>query len=167
MKIRVTWGSGEGDTKKAAFDMALWDAGIANYNLIELSSVIPEGSDIVVGKADMNGRSHEHGHKLYVVLSCKYQESAGGNAVAGVGWMLTKSDYKKGLFVEITGEDEDKVRDDILKSLGAMASYRPEEYGEPAMKVTSSTCNGRISCSLVAAVYKSEGWGSSAASEAV
>ncbi len=45
MKIKVTYGIGEGATKLAAFDRALFDAGIANYNLIKLSSVIPENSE--------------------------------------------------------------------------------------------------------------------------
>ena len=44
MKIIVTSGTGEGPTSLAAFDAALLDAGVANYNLICLSSIIPPGS---------------------------------------------------------------------------------------------------------------------------
>jgi arginine decarboxylase len=40
MRIYVTTGKGEGPTPLAAFDAALIDAGIPNYNLIYLSSVI-------------------------------------------------------------------------------------------------------------------------------
>jgi hypothetical protein len=37
MIIRVTSGTGTGPTELAAFDAALLDAGVANYNLIPLS----------------------------------------------------------------------------------------------------------------------------------
>ena len=41
MKIRLSSGRGEGPTPLAAFDAALLDAGVSNYNLLPLSSVIP------------------------------------------------------------------------------------------------------------------------------
>ena len=41
MNIYVSSGIGYGQTKLAAFDAALNEAGIANFNLIKLSSVIP------------------------------------------------------------------------------------------------------------------------------
>jgi arginine decarboxylase len=41
MQIHVSSGRGEGPTPLAAFDAALRDAGVSNYNLIALSSVIP------------------------------------------------------------------------------------------------------------------------------
>jgi arginine decarboxylase len=44
LEIQVTTGTGEGPTPLAAFDAALLDAGVANYNLILLSSVIPAGA---------------------------------------------------------------------------------------------------------------------------
>ena len=41
--------TGTGRTLLAAFDDALLAAGVANFNLITLSSVIPPGSSIRVG----------------------------------------------------------------------------------------------------------------------
>lgn len=41
MKIQVTLGAGEGETGINAFDKALMDAGIADFNLVEMSSIIP------------------------------------------------------------------------------------------------------------------------------
>ena len=46
--ITITKGAGFGSYEKSAFDAALDDAGVANYNLIRLSSVIPPNSDIVI-----------------------------------------------------------------------------------------------------------------------
>ncbi len=156
MKISVTWGTGEGPTRIAAFDRALWDAGIANYNLIKLSSVIPEGADVVVEKVDMNGK--DHGHKLYVVLSECYETEKGKSAVAGLGWVGSNHVKGKGIFVEHFGRNEKEVMAYIQKTISSMTSYRSEEHGDIEMKSTERECKGGVACSVVAAVYKSEGW---------
>ena len=39
--IRVVWGSATGPTKMASYDAALAEAGVENYNLVSVSSVIP------------------------------------------------------------------------------------------------------------------------------
>jgi len=83
MKIFITWGSGDGPTEKAAFDAALFNAGIANYNLIPLSSVIPDNSEICVGKIDWNQK--QHGYKLYVVLSYRIETRKDKESWSGVG----------------------------------------------------------------------------------
>ena len=44
MRIKITSAVGSGPTTLAAFDAALQKAGIENYNLIPLSSVIPTGA---------------------------------------------------------------------------------------------------------------------------
>lgn len=43
-KYKLTTGSGEGDTALTAFDAALLDAGLGNYNLVKLSSILPPGA---------------------------------------------------------------------------------------------------------------------------
>jgi arginine decarboxylase len=43
----VTSGAGEGDTPLNAFDNALLAAGIGHLNLVKVSSVIPEGAELV------------------------------------------------------------------------------------------------------------------------
>lgn len=47
MQIQISEGVGNGPTELAAFDQALVNAGVANYNLIYLSSVLPPGSEVV------------------------------------------------------------------------------------------------------------------------
>ena len=46
MDIKVVCGVGSGKTALSAFDSALKDAGVYNYNLITLSSIIPPDSII-------------------------------------------------------------------------------------------------------------------------
>src|SRR5687768_17810218 len=69
LTIQVVSGVGFGPTKLAAFDAALREAGIADRNLLTLSSIIPAGSKIVP-TADGQGRaSGKWGDRLYVVLA--------------------------------------------------------------------------------------------------
>jgi len=52
MTIRIAWGTGAGPTEMAAYDAALADANLHNYNLVSVSSVIPADADVeVVGTA--------------------------------------------------------------------------------------------------------------------
>lgn len=154
--ITVAAGTGTGDTKIAAFDAALFEAGIANYNLIRLSSIIPPGSTIERGKYVTP--PDEFGHRLYIVYASEIQVEAGKEAWAGVGWTLAKDGSGKGLFTEHEGHSEQEVMNLINETLANMVAYRPEEYGPIESEVAGITCTGKPVCALVAAVYKSEGW---------
>ncbi len=154
MKIIVTWGTGEGPTKLAAFDSALMSAGIANYNLIKLSSIIPPGSRVVVKK--FKAGREEFGNKLYVVLSERIETRNGFFAVAGLGWIQAKDG--RGLLVEHWGESKTEVRELIKKSLLHMASERGWKCGRIRNKIASIKCKGLPVCAVVAAVFVSENW---------
>jgi len=156
MKIIITEGKGEGLTELSAFDRALYDAGIANYNLIKLSSVIPENSQVISDKIDWNQK--EHGYKLYVVLSECVESKVGKGAWAGLGWITQNKNCGKGIFVEHKGSSEQEVKELISKSLESLRDYRPEEYGDINYRIVGVKCKGRPVCSVVAAVYKSEAW---------
>jgi hypothetical protein len=60
--------------------------------------------------------------------------------------------------MEASGETEESVRDEIGRSLDAMKAARTGKYGGTGMKLASCECSGGVSCAVVAAVYKSEGW---------
>jgi arginine decarboxylase len=156
MKITVTYGIGEGPTELAAFDKALFDAGVANYNLIKLSSMIPPGSSVSVGKAKLNDKAH--GDKLYVVLAEQRESQPGTEAWAGIGWVIDGKGTK-GMFVEHEGHSEAAVKKQIEESLTSMRKYRPDGYGSVQMKIVGTKCKKEPVCALVCAVYKSEGWG--------
>lgn len=156
--IVVTSGVGHGVTKLDSFDAALYDAGIANYNLIELSSVIPPGIDIVTGKWIT---SPEHyGHRLYLVKSEAYAhfEGLASTPVAGVAWVQRED--KSGLFVEITGQDQDTVEYNMTRTLENMMERRGWEDGNVEVQslIACGTRESAWTCALVAAVYGAEGW---------
>lgn len=155
MKIYVTSGQGTGSTKLSAFDAALHNAGIANYNLIRLSSVIPVGSEIEIRQLDGNG-SDEFGYRLYVVYAEKRETQKGKEAWAGIGWV--QGEDGRGLFVEHDGSNEEEVRALINNTLTDMVKYRKDSFGEIQSVVVGIKCVDRPVCAVVAAAYKSEGW---------
>jgi arginine decarboxylase len=97
LRIRLARGIGRGPTELAGLDAALMDAGVANYNLICLSSVIPPGSTIKRG--EHHTPPDEYGRRLYVVPSQMRQSTPGAGAHAGVGWVQNPA-RRHDLFVE-------------------------------------------------------------------
>lgn len=155
LEIYVTTGTGHGTTPLAAFDRALFEAGIGNYNLLVLSSVIPIGATIV--RKQWHGLDEQWGHKLYVVLAEQRQDVVGKEAWAGLGWVQSEEDGR-GLFVEHHGESRRQVEDDIEASLASMCAYRSGSFGPPQTAISSITCTGEAVCALAAAVYLPEVW---------
>lgn len=154
--IRVTKGTGTGETKMAAFDAALYDAGIANYNLIRLSSIIPPGFEVRVEQCTENDKNF--GDRLYVVYASQVETEVGKGAWAGIGWVLADDGSGKGLFTEHEAGSEQEVRTLIEGTLASMVKYRPETYGPIQYAVAGLTCDDKPVCSIVAAVYQSVPW---------
>ena len=159
MRIYLCTGLGSGPTKLSAFDSALNDAGVANYNLIKLSSVIPPKSEIIELEGGLieNQRPGQWGDRLYVVMAEKRIDTPNVEAWAGIGWVQDKS-TGKGLFVEHEGESEKAVRSDINQSLEALMATRNVNFGEIKMQVVGKTCTHHPVCALVVAVYQASGW---------
>ena len=155
MKIIVTSGTGDGPTALAAFDAALLHAGVAHYNLIALSSIIPPGS--VIERSAYRAPPDAYGQRLYVVLARCDQARPGHQAWAGIGW-VQEPDSGQGLFVEVHGASEARVHAAITVTLTAMMGRRCRAYGPIGSAITGIACHARPVCALVVAVYQSEGW---------
>jgi arginine decarboxylase len=155
--ITVVRADASAATELAAFDAALLAAGLGNFNLVYLSSVIPPGTEVMTlpGRADVAG---DWGDRLYVVVAEQRVDRPGREAWAGVGW-VQHEETGRGLFVEHHGHSEDAVRGDIERSLAAMVHARPGTAFGPVQSVVHGiTCEGDPVCALVAAVYEAEGW---------
>ena len=163
MEIEVVCGVGTGKTVLSAFDSALKDAGVFNYNLITLSSIIPPGSKVSKVR-QYETPPEEYGHKLYLVKAEYRSEEAGKYIAAGVGWYQLEDG--RGIFVEheIKGETRVAVESDIKlrikNSLKDLAKFRNIKFDEA--KVHSATAITQIknspTCVLVLAVFQSESW---------
>lgn len=96
MPIELVWGEGSGETELGAFDHALSDAGIHNYNLVELSSVVPEGATVEhVGTLDPDRWTV--GDLLAVVVAKATSSTDGERIAAGLGWAMAA---EGGIFME-------------------------------------------------------------------
>lgn len=156
MNIEVASGVGSGPTELAAFDAALMAAGVANFNLVVLSSVIPLGSQVVAcdGPAKPAGA---WGDRLYVVLAEDRTSTRNTEAWAGIGWVQDESSGR-GLFVEHHGNSQAEVEGDIADSLDALSRNRGENLGPHHLKLAGATCREDAVCALVVATYVSSGW---------
>lgn len=158
--IPVVSAVGEGPTAIAAFDAALRAAGVGDLNLIRLSSVIPTGATIEVHLDDRPPRVTQGagwGDRHYVVYADARAAVPGETAAACVGWMQD-DETGEGLFVEIEGDDEDRVRAEVIASLNAMAAGRHRTFSPPTVLSRSIACDGLPVCALVIASFTTEGW---------
>ncbi len=155
MRIRIASAVARGPTPLGAFDAALRNAGIENYNLIALSSVIPPGS--VLERVPISTPPSEYGHRLYVVVARHDATQVGEEAWAGLGW-TQESEGGRGLFVELHGSSKRAVETAIDSTLESMKQARPYDYGKNESQITGIVCEGDPVCALVIAVYSSEGW---------
>ncbi len=119
--IHVAGGVGIAPTEMAAYDAALADANLHNYNLISVSSVIPANAELaVVEKAPDLGPA---GNKLTVVQG-KIVAAPGSDAEqisTGIGWATGPG---PGLFYEAHGTDPEAVETEIRRGLEAGCELR-------------------------------------------
>lgn len=155
LNIHLSCGSGQGPTPLAAFDAALLDAGVANYNLLCLSSVIPPHARIV--RAKHQTAPGDYGRRLYVVMSQMRQSAPGCDAHAGIGWIQQGNDGP-GLFVELHHADREGLEAELHATLEAMRCGRDIDYGSVRTAIASRRCETLPVCAVVVAVYASEPW---------
>jgi len=155
MHIPIVSAVGHGNTTLAAFDAALLAAGIGNFNLLTLSSVIPAGATIITDGAH-SPPSGSWGDRLYVVMAQQRTEVTGAEVWAAIGWV--QDDSGRGLFVEHEGPSEQYVREQVNLSLEGLVRNRPESFGDQHTIVAGATHEGEPVCALVAAVYQAAPW---------
>lgn len=162
MKIYITTGKGVGRTPISAFDAALKDARVYNYNLVYLSSIIPPDTDIELRKIPED--LSKWGDRLYVVRAEMRSRESGKYIGAALGWCQFEDG--RGIFVEHEeiGETKDAVegnlKEEVRKSLGDMCKARKIQVNEDKFQMILCTTKVKDlpASVLVVAVYKSEDW---------
>lgn len=148
-------GTGRGATPVSAFDAALGAAGVANFNLVVLSSVIPPGAEVRV-EEDPAPFPGAWGDRLYVVMA-RADAEPGERVAAGVGWVQAPDG--RGLFVEVTGADPAEVRSRIEDSLADMVASRPGvRFGSTRAVIAETKAEEEPACAVVVAPYLAQGW---------
>lgn len=159
MVVHIASGIGKGPTKLAAFDTALNHAGIANYNLLKLSSVIPPKTQIKLHDSTIPSREvgGQWGDRLYVVIAEKRVDTPNVEAWAGIGWVQDK-ETGKGLFVEHEGNSKQAVERNLKQTLEALMAMRNVEFGSIQTRIVGDVCKHHPVCVLVVAVYQASDW---------
>ncbi|PSP65001.1 pyruvoyl-dependent arginine decarboxylase [Halobacteriales archaeon QH_8_67_27] len=154
--IRVAWGSATGPTAMSSFDAALAEAGVHNYNLVALSSVVPADAHVErVGTASDLGPA---GEALYAVVGRETLiPGVDGDAVAGLGWV--RSESGRGLFYEAGGTDPGAVERAVESGLRRGIELREWTFtADPEVVVESSPADDteHVTSVVVAAYGDSE-----------
>jgi arginine decarboxylase len=161
--ITVVSATGSGKTSLSAFDNALQHAGVYNYNLIPLSSVIPTGAKITKAK-HFRSDPKECGFRLYVVKAEMRATDPEKAIAAGVGWYMLKTGA--GVFVEheieglTTKSVQDALKERIYSSLSDLCTFRGEKFhtSKTGISLAASAPSPEPRCALTLAVYKAEPW---------
>lgn len=150
MTIRVAWGTGSGPTEMAAYDAALADANLHNYNLVSVSSVIPADETVTaVGTTPDLGPA---GNQLTVVEA--HASAAGPHRVsAGLAWATSESD--PGLFYEVADEsDPADVDARVRAGLEAGTALREWAFSDTTVRTASTHADpGEYASAVVVAAY--------------
>lgn len=157
LTIRVSAGSGTGRTTLAAFDAALAVAGVSDFNLIQLSSIVPPGSQVleVDGREQLPGG---HGDALYCVYARAHASLPGHEAWAGLAWSRRDDGSGAGLFVEHDGPSHEQVSTDLTHSLEDLSATRGGRYHPSGSRIAGITCSTLPVCAVVVATFRRTGW---------
>lgn len=163
MKIQIACAIGTGSTLLSSFDSALQNAGVSNYNLLVLSSIIPPGSTIEDVEKYQTPEK-EFGHKLYVIKADVRSDQK--NEVIGAALGRYQFEDGRGFFVEheVLGKNKNSVQEElknlVTASVRDICTNRKLDFDENRIKIVTSVTKveDRPACSLVIAVYKSEDW---------
>jgi arginine decarboxylase len=147
--IRLVWGTGHASTEKASFDAALADADVHQYNLRELSSVIPAGVGLErVGTAPDLGPT---GNALDVVIA-RQTSPPGARAAAGLAWVRGADDT--GIFYEVADTDPETVGELLRAGIERGCYIRDLDYGDVETEiVTADSAPDEYTTAVVLATY--------------
>ncbi|MFC7135620.1 pyruvoyl-dependent arginine decarboxylase [Halobaculum litoreum] len=153
MDILVADGVGHGPTELAAYDAALADAGVGDFNLVTVSSVVPADATVeAVGTAPDLGPA---GDRLTVVQA--HAAASPGDAhdtdsvTACLGWATGPG---PGLFYEADGSDADAVRETVLEGLAAGRDLRDWTFDrEETRSATVAADESAYAAAVVVAAY--------------
>ncbi len=136
----IVSGTGRGRTHLNAFDAALYDAGISQYNLVRISSILPPFV-----------KEHTHiplpqGSLLPIAYGHIESSEEGVLITAGVSVAIPKDASKHGVIMEYSGYLSEKEAESLLIQMAEDAmKLRGIEIKEIKVKVISQKVEGIVS----------------------
>lgn len=145
-RVELAWGTGEGHTELGALDAALADAGVGDYNLVRLSSVLPAATDVVL--VDTHERRFPVGQPVAAVLADVTARE--GTVSAGLGWSIAD---EGGVFMEEHARDAATCRERLAAGVEDGRALRDwawdDEVRTKVVEHDVDTCGAAV----VVAVY--------------
>lgn len=129
-----------------AFDEALVKAGIAQCNLVPVSSILPKGIEQVEPFEILPGSV------THIVLS-KMDGKQGETIGAGIAWAMGE---KHGIVAEDHDHDKESVRKQLHQKLMEMAKVRGLRISNYETRIESMKVNDKYGCVLAALVFVPE-----------
>ena len=145
--IEIVEGFGEARTAISSFDKALHNAGIGDYNLIQISSIIPR--DFKINLTKCHNKKWATGTIVPVVMA-KARGMAGEKISAGIAWALGPSG---GMIVEGTSRNGIDLKKHLSISLDEMIKARKMQVIDRNFHVVTFKVKKQIGTVIVAAVY--------------
>lgn len=149
--IYVAWGSGRAPTAMSAYDAALADANLHNYNLVPVSSVIPADATVEVAPEGTAPDLGPAGNRLTVVEA--HANAAGPTHIsASLGWATGPG---PGLFYEVADTtDAEDVEQRVRTGLDAGRDLRDWEFTDEEVRTVSIDAEpGEYASVVVVAAY--------------
>ena len=171
LRLPVLGATATARTGLAAFHRALVAVGLGRYNLVRLSSVIPPGTTVGVGRSEQGPAlparwrgprpddlvDGDHGDRLYCVYAEHGTDVPGEEVWAGVGW-TQRVDGRGGYFVEHHGATAESVAEQIRSSLEDMTVDEVAAFSPPEWVLEGTVCASTPVCALVVVPYAVVGW---------
>lgn len=136
-------GTGSGSTALNAFDNALYNAGVGNYNLIKVSSILPPMS---MEEKSVGG---EAGGILPIAYGSKVNHEKGTQIIAAVAVGIPQNQEEIGVIMEYSGFENEGQAEFIVKEMVREAMCNRNIKIEDIKCITSScSVNSNFCCAF-------------------
>lgn len=126
VEVEVVWGHAEGRTPLGAFDGALAAAGVGEYNLVGLSSVLPAGASVT--ERGTHERTHPVGTPVGAVIASQTATER-GTVAAGLGWQTAA---EGGVFYEASADAAHVCEERLRAGLADARDLRAWDWHDDA-----------------------------------
>lgn len=157
-QIFLTKGIGTGRHQLLAFEMALRDAGISQYNLVRVSSILPPNCEIINKEDGIKKLSP--GSIVFVVLARNESNEKGKKIAASIGMAIPEDRNHHGYLSEyesvgedekVAGENAEKLAVEMLSSL--LSKENKKMKIESRNISSAATVGDQWTCVISAAVF--------------
>ncbi len=152
-EVWLTSGIGEGGTRLNAFDKALFSAGVANLNLVKVTSILPAGAKVVDLKLAGQQVDIPFGclvPTVYTTIAC---DTPGQRIACGLVLAVPEDLERNGVIFEVSmvgdGQQVARILDGMVEE--ACRLRRMENY-RVVKTITEYTIEHRIACVVSAAL---------------